>query len=89
MIYVHFQGRNGYSGCDYEEYQAFEDDMTSQEIDEISNELAYENAETYEYIDRGWDNEWESEEDREFYYENAMSYCGWEYCSQEEFEENS
>lgn len=90
MKYVRFYGGNGYSGCDYEDYQAFEDDVILQEINEISDELAYENAEAYEYVARGgWDEEWECEEDCDFYYEDAMSYCGWEYCSQKEFEENS
>ena len=27
-------------------------------------------------------------EDRESYYEDALSYCGWEYCSKEEYEDN-
>ena len=28
MIYVRFWGGNGYAGCDFEEYEKFEDDET-------------------------------------------------------------
>lgn len=89
MKYVRFYGGNGYCGCDYEEYQSFEDDVTEEIIEAYSSDLAYENAETYEYVVTGWDESWDSEEDRDNYYEDALSYCGWDYCSEEEFEENS
>lgn len=88
MIYVRFYGGNGYCGCDYEEYVAFNDDIDEQDLDEYSNELCYENAETYEYVVTGWNEDWESEEDREWYYEDALGYANWDYCSQEEYEEN-
>ena len=89
MKYVRFYGGNGYCGCDYEEYQSFEDDILESLIDEYSKDLAYENAEAFEYIVTGWGNSWESEEDRDSYYENAFDYCGWDYCSEEEFKENN
>ena len=88
MKYVRFYGGNGYCGCDYEEYEKFEDEVTEEEIDEYSSEIGYENAETYEWVVRGYDSDWESEEQAEWYYEDALSYCGWEYCTEEEFLEN-
>ena len=88
MRYVRFYGGNGYCGCDYEEYHAFGDDVTEEIIEAYSSDLAYENAETYEYVVTGWNEDWEDENDRESYYEDALSYCGWDYCSQEEFNEN-
>lgn len=88
MRYVRFYGGNGYCGCDYEEYHAFGDDVTEEIIEAYSLDLAYENAETYEYVVIGWNEDWEDENDRESYYEDALSYCGWDYCSQEEFNEN-
>lgn len=88
MIYVRFYGGNGYCGCDYEEYEAFSDNYPVDMIDDYSNELAYDNAETFEYVVTGWGEDWESEEDRDWYYETALDYCGWDYCSQEEYEEN-
>lgn len=89
MKYVMFFGNNGYCGTDYEEYVAFEDGVSENEINDMSNEYAYENAETYEYMERGWDSQWESEEDEEGYYDNAMTHCGWNYCSEEEYKENT
>ena len=42
MKYVRFFGNNGYCGTDYEEYVAFEDDISENEIDDMSDEYAYE-----------------------------------------------
>ena len=70
MIYVRFFGGNGYCGCDYEEYHAYDnDDVTEAELEQIAIDMAYENAEQYEYVVTGWQEDWESEEDRESYYE--------------------
>ena len=88
MKYVRFYGGNGYCGCDYEEYEVYEDNCTEDIINQDSIELAYENAETYEYIETGWNSSFESEEDRDNYYENVLSYCSWDYCSEEEYKEN-
>lgn len=89
MKYVRFYGNNGYCGTDYEEYVAFEDDVSEKEIDNMSNEYAYENAEDYEYMKDAWSPEYVSEEDEDWYYENAMESCGWNYCSEEEYRENT
>ena len=88
MKYVRFYGGNGYCGCDYEEYHVFDDDMSESEIETYAIELGYENAENYEYVVTGYDEDFETEDDRQQYYEDALSYCGWDYCTKEEFEEN-
>ena len=88
MIYVKFYGSNGYAGTNYEIYESFDDDTIEVTIDEYSKDLAYENAETYEYVVRGWCEDWNSEKEHKEYYENALDYCGWEYCSKEEYIEN-
>ena len=88
MKYVRFWGGNGYCGCDYEEYVAFEDNITDKEIDAYSNDIGYQNAESYEYMLTGR-MDWDSEEDMENYYDDALSYCGWDYCSEAEFNENT
>ena len=88
MKYVRFYGSNGYAGTNYEIYETFDDDTTENIIDDYSKDLAYENAETYEYVARGWDEDWDSEEEQEEYYEDALDYCGWEYCLKEEYIEN-
>ena len=89
MKYVRFYGNNGYCGTDYEEYVAFEDDVSENEINDISNEYAYENAESYEYMKDDGSVKESEEEDEEWYYENAMWHCGWSYCSEEEYKENT
>lgn len=89
MKYVRFYGNNGYCGTNYEEYVAFEDNVLEEEINNMSNEYAYENAEDYEYMKDAWSPEYVSEEDEDWYYENAMESCGWNYCSEEEYRENT
>lgn len=86
MKYIKFSGGNGYCGCEFEDYQVFEDDVPLDILNEIAEELAQDNAESYEYVVTGWDEDFESEEDREYYYENI--YCNWEEISEEEYEEN-
>ena len=85
MKYVHFSGSNGYCGTDYDEYVMFSDDCSESEIENYSIELAYQCAESYEYLDTGWEDDFETEDEREAYYENALSYCGWTYCFKEEY----
>lgn len=89
MKYVRFYGGNGYCGCDYEYYEEFPDDIPESELNIISQDYAYENAESFEYVVTGWGESWESPEDRDDYYDSIFDYCGWDYCSQEEFEENN
>ena len=89
MKYVRFYGNNGYCGTNYEEYVAFKDDVSEKEIDDMSNEYAYENAENYEYMKDAWSPEYVSEEDEQWYYDNAIEHCGWNYCSEEEYRENT
>lgn len=83
MKYVHFSGSNGYCGTDYDEYVMFDDDCPESEIENYSAELAYRCAEEFEYLAY-----WNDEEDVEIYYENALSYCGWDYCTEEEYLKN-
>lgn len=90
MKYVKFFISNGYCGCDYEEVQCFEDDITDEDIGAICDDLAYANAEDYEYIAcGGWDAEWEDEDDKEMYYEDAYSYSSWSYITEEEYNEEN
>ena len=50
MKYICFFGSNGYVGCEYEDFEVFEDTVSNLEIDEYSLNLAYENAESYAYL---------------------------------------
>jgi len=62
---------NGYCGCDSKEYYVFPEGTSDIEIDEYIAEGMYDYAEQYEYTVRGWDSDWESEEDEEEYYNNC------------------
>lgn len=90
--YIHFSFSNGYCGCDEEDYicrTIANDDISQQAIDDSIQEefedKMYEYLEEYEYIATGWGEDWESEEDREEYYQGG--YCGWEYITEEEYHE--
>ena len=90
--YVRFSLSNGYCGCrreDYVKHIVENDDISQSAIDEhiqewFENEM-YEYLETYEYVATGWGEDWESEEDREAYYQGE--YCNWEYITEEEYHE--
>lgn len=86
MKYIKFYGGNGYCGCDFEQYEAYEDNITEDALAEIAYDLANDNAQSYEYIVTGWDEDFESEEERENYYEDVE--YGWEEVTKEEYEEN-
>lgn len=88
MKYVKFFGNNGYVGTEYEYYEVYDDNTKDAFIDQESIEYAYDNAETYEYLERGWDDQWYSQEDEDNYYENALDHCGWTYISKEEYKEH-
>ena len=88
MKYVRFYGSTGYDETEYEFYEFFDDSVTEVYLDNYSNEIAYDNAKEYEDLARG-DGEWRSYDDELWYFENAMSYCSWEYCTEEEFLKNT
>lgn len=89
MQYIRFYGDNGYVGTEYDYYELFTDDATIDEIEQASIEYAYDNAEKYEYIARGWGSQWYSEIDKDKYYENALDHCGWEYCGSEVYKSHA
>lgn len=85
-----------YCGTDEEHYLKFDEEPTDKELDEIAEEFCVENAESYEYLVFGWDNDpvadGEMSEDEYFteieeYYNSCD--CSWEEIDQEEYEENS
>lgn len=86
MKYIHFTFGNGYCGCDNDEWQEFEDDITSDELNEIAAEMANENADEFTYVHTGWGNGFKDDDDMQSYY-NEVWY-DWEEVSEEEYEEN-
>ena len=85
MRYIHFWGNAGFAGTDYDKLATFPDDTPDSHIQEYSDELAGDNAETYEYLATGWEGDFESEQEREDYYEDALCSCGWTEVSKEEY----
>lgn len=89
--YVRFSFSNGYCSCDREDYErgVGVDDITQEEVDSYIQEefkdRMYEYLKTYEYVATGWGKDWESEEDREAYYQGE--YCSWNYITEEEYHE--
>lgn len=86
MRYIHFYGSAGYCGTDYDDFQVFDSNIGDSELNQISEDMAYDCAQSYSYLHTGWEEDFENEEDEEQYYENAMSYCGWEELSKKEWE---
>ena len=84
MRYIRFEFGTDYCGTDNTEYQALADSVSDNEINEIANDLANENAEQYTYLATGWDDDWESEEDEASYYEGI--WYEWEEISEEEYQ---
>lgn len=85
MRYIKFEGGTRYCGTDFESYEAYEE-IEDSVLDEIAIDLAQDNAESYEYLETGWDEDFEDEEDRENYYADA--YCNWTEITEEEYKEH-
>ncbi len=83
MRYIHFFGDNGYCGTDYHEFREFEDNTPDSEINSLSDELADDCAQTYSHLATGQGDTFESEDEEQEYYENAVSNCGWEELDRE------
>lgn len=75
-IIVHLSA--GYCGTDAVEFLTYEDSVTDAEIQEDVDELVYNHAEAYEYLETGWGEDFESDEDRDYYYSQAADYSAWE-----------
>lgn len=87
MKYVKFKGGTSYCGCDFEEYEKYEDNITNEELDDILNEMIMDNAQSYEHCATGWNGSFEDEDEECEYYDSA--YGDWTFISEEEFLENA
>ena len=93
MKYYHFISTTPYCGTESHDYFSFENDPTNAELEELADELCYNNANSYEYLVHGWgadpvgDGEM-TEEEYEESIDNYYADCSWicEEISQEEFE---
>ena len=92
MKYVKFTAEAVYCGTENEYYEEFEDNITESDIEEMAEDYRRENAESFEYLVTGWnDDNFEDPDEREEALENyrADCSCTWEYITKEEYEENT
>lgn len=82
-MFVEITFDNGYTECEVEEYMEVEDEEDAQCYAEDS---LTDYAESYFYVATSWGNDFETEEEREEYFENC-SYSIKE-ITQEEYEDN-
>lgn len=90
MKYIKFTVDTNICGTKGEIYEEFEDDVDQETLEDRGQELATENAESYDYLVLGWGNDPETEEEQEeiddFYASATYEY---EEVSEEEYKENT
>ena len=93
MKYYAFDADTEYCGTENTYYEAFTDEPTENELNEIAEEIRIENADSFEYLVFGWDydpveegemTEEEHEEAIDDYRSSCT--CTWREISQEEYE---
>ena len=89
MRYIRITGSNGYYGGDFEEVIKIDDNLTSEDIDFIAEQLTYEYAEENSYLATNWDEGFETEEEEENYFLDALDRTNWEEITEEEYLNNN
>lgn len=94
MKYVKFKVGTEYCGTENVIFLAYDDDTPEKLIEEEFSEQVRQNAENYEYLVTGWEDEYfddeeEKEQALEWYYSEADSYSNWEYITEEEYKEGT
>ena len=90
MFYFRFTANTPYCGTENTDYQEFETRPTDAELDEMAEEFCILNAEGYEYLVTGWNNDnFEDEDEAEEALEDYRADCTgtWEEITKEEYEE--
>ena len=65
MFYFRFTADTPYCGTELVDYQKFEERPTDAELDEIAEDIARSNAESFEYLITGWGGDNFDDEDEE------------------------
>ena len=91
MFYFRFTVGTPYCDTENTDYREFKVRPTDEELDDMAEEFKQLNAESFEYLITGWDDDNFEDKDEEAevlenYYEDCFG--GWEEITQEEFEEN-
>jgi hypothetical protein len=90
MFYFKFTADTPYCGTELVDYQKFEERPTDAELDEIAEDIARSNAESFEYLVIGWDDDsFEDEDEEAEALENYYADCcgSWEEITEEEYNE--
>ena len=94
MRYIKFEGGTGFCGRDFTEFEVFEDSIKDSKLDNIADEYARDNGESYLDIEKDYciyREDFESEEEyedaycqaEEWYFEDC--YCNWTELTREEY----
>ncbi len=87
MRYIKYILDVGYAGCNEEDVMALPDDISDVAIEANLYEALQDYAQSMEHVAEGydWEEGWENEEDKEYYYENCN--YSWEEITEEEYNE--
>ena len=91
MFYYKFTAQAVYCGTETVFYEEFEHQPTEEELNEMADDYCRENAESFEYLVTGWDDEnFETEEEREEALESYREDCSceWEEITELEYHEH-
>lgn len=85
MRYIKFTGGTEYCGTDFTLVREYDDNISEDDLDEEAAILANDTGADFEYMATGWDDGFETDEERETYYEGC--WCYWDEISKEEYDE--
>ena len=93
MYYYKITTSTIYCGTENEHYIASQEPMSEAELNDLAEELKQDNADSFEYLVRGWDDELVEDMSEDEIDELMTNYyadcsCEWEEISKEEYEEN-
>ena len=90
MFYFKFTADTPYSGTENTDYRAFKERPTDAELNEMAEDFGRLNAESYEYLLTGWnDDNFEDKDEEAEALENYYADCEgyWEEITEEEYNE--
>lgn len=91
MFYFRFIADTPYSGTENTDYRIFKERPTDAELDEMAEEFGQLNAESFEYLVTGWDEDYFDGDEKDEALENYYADCTgtWEEITEEEYNEEN
>lgn len=84
--YYEFIAETPYCGTEVYHYEVFDHEPTDEELEEMADDFARDNGESFEYLITGWDGEDPTEEELAYYWEECC--CYYRAITKEEYKEN-